>query len=87
MTGREDSAQYEPGISAFPYAFNRQLQNHRFHFGYRVFDDIAQYLYNNRANSMMPFQDAFDQAVLLKVLPKFNGSRARLRAPLLSLLA
>ncbi len=30
---------------------------------------------------------AFDQAVFMKVFPKFSGSRARLRAPLLSLLA
>jgi hypothetical protein len=36
---------------------------------------------------MMPFMEAFDQAVLMKVLPNFTGSRARLRAPLLSLLA
>ena len=36
---------------------------------------------------MMPFAVAFDQAVLMKVLPKFSGSRARLRTPLLSVLA
>jgi len=35
----------------------------------------------------MPFMVAFDQAVLMKVLPKFSGSRARLRSPLLSVLA
>jgi hypothetical protein len=35
----------------------------------------------------MSFEEAFDQAVFMKVLPKFNGSRARLLAPLRSLLA
>lgn len=68
-------------------SLNRQLQSNCFHFGYRVFDEIAQYLFNNHINGMMPFISAFDQAVLMKVLPKFTGSRARLRAPLLSLLA
>ena len=52
------------------------------HFGYRVFDEICQHLVNNEENEMMTFDRAFDQAVFMKVLPKFNGSRARLQAPL-----
>jgi hypothetical protein len=35
---------------------------------------------------MMDFMDAFDQAVFMKVLPKFTGSLARLRSPLLDVL-
>ena len=31
---------------------------------------------------MAEFADAFDQAVFMKVLPKFTGSRARLQSPL-----
>ena len=77
----------QPEIRTLLNSLNKQLQNHRFHFGYRVFDEIAQYLYNNHNNKMMEFIPAFDQAVYMKVLPKFSGSRARLRAPLLSLLA
>ena len=56
------------------------------HFGYRAFDEICQYLFNNDVNGMMTFEDAFDQAVLMKVLPKFSGSRARLQSPLLGVL-
>ncbi|MEA2526529.1 MAG: hypothetical protein QOF73_3756, partial [Thermomicrobiales bacterium] len=77
----------EPDIRTYLHSLNKLLQNHRFHFGYRIFDEIAQYLYNNRRNGMMDFIPAFDHAVFMKVLPKFSGSRARLRAPLLSLLA
>jgi hypothetical protein len=77
----------EPIIRAYLDSLNKLLQTHRFHFGYRVFDEIAQYLHNSHENGMMEFQAAFDQAVFMKVLPKFSGSRARLRAPLFSLLA
>ncbi len=66
---------------------NRLLAKDRFHFGYRTFDEIAQYIVNNDLNGMMAFGDAFDQAVFMKVLPKFSGSRARLRSPLISVLA
>lgn len=38
-------------------------------------------------NDMMPFADAFDGAVFMKVLPKFTGSRARLQSPLHGVLA
>ncbi len=68
-------------------ALNNLLQQNRLHFGYRVFDEICQYLYNNDANGMMAFAEAFDQAVFMKVLPKFTGSRARLQSPLHGVLA
>ena len=76
----------EPEIRQLLHSLNNLLQNHRFHFGYRVFDEIAQYLYNNRENEAVDFMTAFDQAVFMKVLPKYSGSRARLRGPLLALL-
>lgn len=66
---------------------NRLLAKDRFHFGYRIFDEICQYIINNDLNEMMSHEDAFDQAVFMKVLPKFSGSRARLRNPLISVLA
>ncbi len=66
---------------------NDRLSRYRMHFGYRVFDEIVQYLANNEANAMQPLEAAFDEAVLMKVLPKFTGSRARLEAPLSDLLA
>lgn len=76
-----------PAIRDDLQALNGLLQQNRMHFGYRVFDEIAQYLYNNDRNGMMPFEAAFDQAVFMKVLPKFTGSRARLQSPLRKVLA
>lgn len=67
---------------------NTELEKHRFHFGYRVFDEIAQFVFNADDNGMFPrWRDAFEHAVYMKVLPKFNGSRARLHRPLLALVA
>jgi hypothetical protein len=68
-------------------SLNYKLQNDRFHFGYRVFDEIAQYIAVNDETNLMSFPEAFDWAVFMKVLPKFSGSLARLRSPLTSLLA
>ncbi len=76
-----------PRIRADLQALNALLQPHRMHFGYRVFDEIGQYLHNNDLNRMMGFEDAFDQAVFMKVLPKFTGSWARLQSPLHGVLA
>ena len=76
-----------PEIRTYLQSLNLLLRRDRFHFGYRVFDEIAQYLAINDEHGMMYFAVAFDQAVLMKVLPKFSGSRARLRSPLLSVLA
>ncbi len=76
-----------PRILADLEALNGVLRQNRMHFGYRVFDEICQYLFNNDLSEMMGFEAAFDQAVFMKVLPKFNGSRARLQSPLQGVLA
>ena len=70
---------------------NELLAPHNFHFGYRVFDEIATFLANAEENGMFEGipdpQPALDAAVLMKVLPKFHGARARLEPPLAALLA
>ncbi len=76
-----------PDIRVWLDELNRLLAKDRFHFGYRIFDEICQYVANNDLNGMLAFEAAFDQEVFMKVLPKFSGSRSRLRSPLLSVLA
>ncbi|HVL24815.1 MAG TPA: hypothetical protein VM450_12075 [Thermomicrobiales bacterium] len=76
-----------PEIRRWLQSLNDLLKRDRFHFGYRVFDEIAQFVANADINGMLAFEEAFDHAALMKVLPKFTGSRARLRTPLLSVLA
>jgi hypothetical protein len=87
--------QDHPEIRDWLQQLNVELAKHQFQFGYRVFDEIAQFVHNADANRM--FEDrsdnvpawirAFDHAVYMKVLPKFNGSHARLHGPLTALLA
>jgi hypothetical protein len=76
-----------PEIRQWLQSLNTELMRDRFHFGFRVFDEIAQFVHNADANEMLTFEEAFDHAVFMKVLPKFTGSRARLLSPLLSVLA
>lgn len=67
---------------------NQRLAEYQFHFGYRVFDEIAQFIHNADENGMFDdWTEAFDHAVYMKVLPKFNGSHARLSKPLDALIA
>ncbi len=67
---------------------NRHLRVYDMHFGYRVFDEIVSFL--EAAEQSSSFDDldgALDAAVLMKVLPKFHGSRGKLEGPLVALYA
>lgn len=68
---------------------NQLLQPYNLHFGYRVFDEIVSFLAAAERNGMFAREgngrdnlDTLDAAALMKVLPKFHGSRARLEGPL-----
>ncbi|WP_457621697.1 MrcB family domain-containing protein [Persephonella sp.] len=67
---------------------NQILKPFNLHFGYRVFDEIIMFLYNCQ-NSLIPFEnldEAFDLALKMKVLPKFHGTRQKLKKPILRFL-
>jgi 5-methylcytosine-specific restriction endonuclease McrBC GTP-binding regulatory subunit McrB len=67
---------------------NEDLFQFELHFGYRVFDEIAQFMViASRGDLFDDLDKAFDTAVLMKVLPKFNGPRSRLRRPLETVIA
>ncbi len=65
---------------------NNLLRPHHLHFGYRVFDEICAFIdwaeWNGLWGEPFAWEAAFDAAVLMKVLPKFHGSRGKLQAPL-----
>ncbi len=75
-------------------SLNRQLRPHHMHFGYRVFAEIMAFvdlgMNNELFSALNENADAlvmtFDAAVLMKVLPKFHGSRARLEGPITKVL-
>ncbi|MBN1921825.1 MAG: hypothetical protein JW892_11305 [Anaerolineae bacterium] len=75
---------------------NALLEPHQLHFGYRVFDEIMAFVSVAKHHSLYSGMDdddddgiltAFDAAVLMKVLPKFHGSRGKLEQPLKQVLA
>ncbi len=64
-------------------ALKALLVEYDLHFGYRVFDEIMQFMAVAEMGGLFTGLDkAFDQAVLMKVLPKFNGPRGQLNGPL-----
>ena len=74
-----------------PRLYNR-LRPHDLHFGYRTRDEIARFVGYALASPLEDgFRergpDTFDAAVLMRVLPRFHGPRAKLGAPLTSVLA
>jgi len=93
---RVDKAQIASHLAAHPEVrdrlqrLNDLLHPHALHFGYRVFDEIVTFLAHaerNRRFAGLGPDAAFDAAALMKVLPKFHGSRAKLEAPLRAVLA
>ena len=70
---------------------NHLLRPFDMHFGFRVFDEIITFMIAAGENGLFEalggMEGAFDSAVLMKVLPKFHGSRGKLEIPLLSILA
>jgi hypothetical protein len=64
------------------------LKEYNLHFGYRVADECARYLWLARAHAGQSFLDeALDLQILQKVLPKLAGNRSELQEPLERLLS
>jgi 5-methylcytosine-specific restriction endonuclease McrBC GTP-binding regulatory subunit McrB len=86
-----DYAVQHPYLKQYLQMLNQLLRPFDFHFGYRVFDEIAAFLANSDSNQLYkditPVADPLDAAVLMKVLPKFHGSRGLLEEPLRIVLA
>jgi len=76
-----------PAVREQLRALNDLLRPYDLHFGYRVFDEIVTFLHHAGRHGLYGAHAAFDAAVLMKVLPKFHGSRGRLEAPLKAVLA
>ncbi len=81
----------QPEVRDRLQSLNNLLKSHDMHFGYRVFDEIVTFLSAAEQNEMFAHEEgddpALDAAVLMKVLPKFHGSRGKLEAPLRAVLA
>ena len=53
---------------------NKILQQANAHVGYRVRDEIVFYLLNNKKYSLLPEEQAMDNELMQKILPRIQGS-------------
>ena len=58
---------------------NKILQEANAHVGYRVRDEIVFYMLNNDAAKLIKYEDAFDNEIMQKILPRIQGSSAGVR--------
>ena len=58
---------------------NRILQEAGAHVGYRVRDEIVFYFMNNKKNDLIPKEEAFDNEIMQKILPRIQGSSNSVR--------
>ncbi len=66
-------------------SINKILEQHNAHFGYRVRDEIIFYMIYATNEDLMSFDEAFDLAVLQKILPKISGSSSEILEILIKL--
>ena len=66
-------------------SINEILLSANAHVGYRIRDEIVYYLLNNKEALLIPENDAFDNELLQKVLPRIQGSSASVKSMLCEL--
>ena len=66
-------------------AMNRILQGANAHVGYRVRDEIVFYMLNNKAAGLLNENEAMDNEIMQKILPRIQGSSASVKKMLCEL--
>lgn len=64
---------------------NGLLQKANAHVGYRVRDEIVFYLLNNKRSGLLPEEQAMDNELMQKILPRIQGSGASVKSMLCEL--
>ena len=64
---------------------NLILQKANAHVGYRVRDEIAFYMLNNKETELISEDDAFDNEIMQKILPRIQGSSTAVKEMLCEL--
>lgn len=81
----EDCMKYEEQIIetiSILKEINNQLQSANLNFGYRIRDEICFYVIYNHIHSLMSFNQAMDNAILQKILPRIQGSNNSIKRSL-----
>lgn len=67
-------------------SINNELQNASLHIGYRVRDEIMFYMINNKeAGNLITNEEAFDNEIMQKILPRIQGSSQSIKKLLCAL--
>ena len=66
-------------------SINKILQKANAHVGYRVRDEIVFYLTNNKNAGLLTEEEAFDNCIMQKILPRIQGSSASIKEMLCQL--
>lgn len=64
---------------------NSVLQPANLHFGYRIRDEICFYIIYNHMYDLLSFNQAMDNAILQKILPRIQGSSISIKKLLINL--
>ena len=66
-------------------SINKILEKANCHVGYRVRDEIVFYMLNNDDADLLGFNDAFDNELMQKILPRIQGSSLSIKKMLCEL--
>ena len=80
-----EDKEYITKICAELQSINRVLQRGNAHIGYRVRDEIVFYMLNNLHSDLLEEDDALDNEIMQKILPRIQGSSASVKEMLCEL--
>lgn len=81
-----DEQEYVSEICAELQSINMILQKANLHFGYRVRDEIVFYILNNKSEGyLITHNEAMDNEIMQKILPRIQGSAGFIRNMLVEL--
>ena len=74
-----DEQEYVSEICAELQSINEVLVKANAHVGYRVRDEIVFYMLNNKKGELLTHNEAFDNEIMQKILPRIQGSSASVK--------
>ena len=75
----EENREFIESVCSDLEAINRLLKVNNAHVGYRVRDEIVFYMLNNRKADLLSRDEAMDNAIMQKILPRIQGSSAAVK--------
>ena len=80
-----DDTEFVDEISSELQDINKVLQKANSHIGYRIRDEIVFYMLNNKEAELLDRNEAFDNEIMQKILPRIQGSSVSVKDMLCAL--